>query len=178
MRNSASTMGRIGTAVFAGAAAAAVLTPAASAATAAPAAACVQAEAAPKKLTVASYVSYLKQSRTPEAKTTLKAFNKLPQAKKVKFVSYLQNRSAYRALAASLKGATSRNLRVITPYNKDVTFVKDVRTVKGKDKNTTTRVTFTVTERIYSIPVTSERVWVKYQAKQRKAGTAPRGGRE
>lgn len=162
--NTGLTMRRMSTAVVAGAAAVAVLTPAASAATAAPSAAGVQADAAAKKLTVSGYVGYLKASKKPEAKQTLAQFNKLPQAKKVKFVNYLQNRNVYKALTASLKGTINRDLRVVTPYNADVSFLKTVRTVQGKPKKGPTKVTFTVTERIYGIPVTSEQVSVKYQA--------------
>lgn len=177
--NTGPTMRRMSTAVVAGAAAVAVLAPAASAATAAPSApaavAGVQAEAAAKKLTVSGYVSYLKTSKKPEAKQTLAQFNKLPQAKKVKFVNYLQNRGVYTALTASMKGTVNRDLRVVTPYNADVNFLKTVRTVQGKDKQRTTKVTFTVTERIYGIPVTSEQVSVKYQAKPVKPGGFVRG---
>ena len=174
------TLRRISTAAIAGVATVAVLAPAASASTAdlasAPASKAAAAKPLPKRLTVQGYLGYLGQNKSPEARSTLKAFKKLPKAKQVKFVNYLQDRTVYKALTASLKGSQSRDLRVVTPFNTDVKFVKDVKTVKSKDKLNTTKITFTVTERIYNIPVTSEQVWVKYQAKKGNGSVAPRAG--
>ncbi|MFG2291481.1 hypothetical protein ACGFOU_36080 [Streptomyces sp. NPDC048595] len=172
---------RIGTAVVAGAAAVAVLTPAAHAAVtpaATPAAALQAEQVKAKKLTVKAYVAYLKKDTTAGGRKTLTQFSRLPKAKQVKFVSYLQDRKVYRAMAAQTKGMVGQNLKVVTPYNKDVKFAKTVTTVRNKDRHATTTVTFTVTEKIFNIPVTSEEVAVRYQAHPGKSPAAARGTAE
>ncbi|MFI8355663.1 hypothetical protein [Streptomyces cyaneofuscatus] len=149
-----------------GVAALAALAPAASAmdATGHPSTtqAVVQAEAKPAaQLTVKSYTTYLKQQKTPEAKKALDAFSKLPAGKQVRFVKYLQNRDIYKALMDQAKGNVGRKLKVVDPYNQDIKFVTEVtaKTLKGKS---TKQVSFTVTETIFGIPVTSETLNLRY----------------
>ncbi|MFJ9409212.1 hypothetical protein [Streptomyces sp. NPDC101393] len=120
----------------------------------------------PAKLTVAGYTKYLKAKQTPEARKTLKKFNALPKAKKSRFVRYLQDRDVYRALIDTTKGRIGGPLHIVDPYNKDVRFVTDVTSHAAKDKGRTTSVRFTVTEQIYRIPVTSETIRLRYQAKK------------
>ncbi|WP_030806849.1 hypothetical protein [Streptomyces sp. NRRL S-337] len=175
-----STMRRIGSAAVAGAAALAVLAPAASAAgrpsVAAPAAAAEQSLGS--KLTVTGYLQYLASRKAPEAKRTLKAFRALPKAKQQKFVGYLQNRKVYEALTASLKGTTRPGgLRRAVPYNADVSFVKEVRVeAKGTIAGVNTRVSFAMSEEIFGIPVTAEKVWVQYLARGGRATHLKGGG--
>ncbi|MCD9901276.1 hypothetical protein LUR56_17605 [Streptomyces sp. MT29] len=59
------------------------------------------------------------------------------------------------------KGNVGRKLKVVDPYNQDITFVTEVtaKTLKGKS---TKQVSFTVTETIFGIPVTSETLNVHY----------------
>ncbi|MGW7225489.1 hypothetical protein [Streptomyces cyaneofuscatus] len=149
-----------------GVAALAALAPAASAmdATGHPSTtqAVVQAEAkSAAQLTVKSYTTYLKQQKTPEAKKTLDAFSKLPAGKQVRFVKYCQNRGIYKALMDQAKGSVGRKLKVVDPYNQDIKFVTEVtaKTLKGKS---TKQVSFTVTETIFGIPVTSETLNLRY----------------
>ncbi|WP_030413965.1 hypothetical protein [Streptomyces sp. NRRL S-1448] len=175
-----STMRRIGSAAVAGAAALAVLAPAASAAgrPSAPAPVGAAEQSLGSKLTVADYRQYLASRNTPEAKRTLKAFRALPKAKQQKFVGYLQNRKVYEALTASLKGTTRPGgLRRAVPYNGDVSFVKEVRVkAKGTIAGLDTRVTFAMSEEIFGIPVTAEKVWVQYLARGGRATHLKGGG--
>ncbi|MFD8548321.1 hypothetical protein [Streptomyces sp. NPDC059649] len=169
-----STMRRIGSAAVAGAAALAVLAPAASAAdrpSSAPAPVAAAEQSLGSKLTVKSYLQYLASRKTPEAKRTLKAFRALPKAKQQKFVGHLQNRKVYEALTASLKGTTRPGgRRAATPYNADVSFVKEVRVeAKGTIAGVNTRVSFAMSEEIFGIPVTTEKVSVQYLARGGRA---------
>ncbi|MEV0376049.1 hypothetical protein AB0I10_41200 [Streptomyces sp. NPDC050636] len=107
------------------------------------------------KLTVSGYLTYLK------ARQTLKA---LPKAKQAKFVTYLLDRDIYLALANTVKGSIGRPAHITDPYHEGVTFVTDIATRTGKDKLRTTSLTFTVTERIYDIPVTSKTLALRFQA--------------
>jgi hypothetical protein len=152
---------RLTTAAIATAAGLAVLAPTAHAVNAVDASAAAKP---PARLTVASYTAYLKAQKTPEAKKTLKKFSALSNLQKYYFVQYLQNRAIYKALVQQTKGNVGRSVHVVKPFNKDVRFVTDVVSQAGKDKNRTTRVTFTVTEEIYRIPVTSETLSLRYQA--------------
>ncbi|BDM72708.1 hypothetical protein HEK616_61950 [Streptomyces nigrescens] len=179
--SSGSTMRRIGSAAVAGAAALTALAPAASAAgrPAAPAPVGAAEQSLTSKLTVTGYLQYLASRHTPEAKRTLKAFRALPKAKQQKFVGYLQNRKVYQALTASLKGTTRPGgLRRAAPYNPDVSFVKEVRVeTKGKVAGAVnTRVGFAMSEEIFGIPVTTEKVWVQYLAKGGRATQLKGGG--
>ncbi|WP_434600151.1 hypothetical protein [Streptomyces sp. A5-4] len=124
------------------------------------------------KLTVASYTTYLKQHKTPEAKRTLTAFTKLPAGKQARFVKHLQNRNIYKALIDQAKGSLDRKLRVVDPYNHDVKFVTEVtsKTLRGKS---TKQVSFTVTETIFGIPVTSETLNLRYQVLKGKVTGTP-----
>ncbi|MGW5285218.1 hypothetical protein ACWERI_38280 [Streptomyces collinus] len=117
----------------------------------------------PTQLTVAGYQAWLKSAHTPEAAKTLKAFTRLPNLKKYLFVQHLQKRSAYKAPQTQLKGGP-RGLHTMVPYNKFVSFAHNVRVVKTGGRKPATKVTFTVTERIFNISVTAETVWVTYQA--------------
>ncbi|AYN41610.1 hypothetical protein D9753_25090 [Streptomyces dangxiongensis] len=178
MRNR-STWRRFGTAAVAGAAAVAVLAPAASAADSAPPAwqtlHAVGSTQLPAQLTVASYQAWLKNAHTPEAAKTLKAFTVLPNLKKYLFVQHLQNRSTYKALQTQLKGGP-RGLHTVVPYNKFVSFAHDVRVAKTGGRKPATTVTFSVTERIFNVPVTAETVWVTYQTTKGKHLTVTGGG--
>ncbi|MEV8312128.1 hypothetical protein AB0P36_33700 [Streptomyces flavidovirens] len=136
-----------------------------------------QVEAKPAQLTVKSYTTYLKQQKTPEAKKTLNAFAKLPAGKQTKFVKYLQNRDIYKALIDQAKGNLDRKLRVVDPYNPDVRFVTEVtaKTLKGKS---TKQISFTVTETIFGIPVTSETLNLRYQVFKGKVTGTPNANSE
>ncbi|WDT52600.1 hypothetical protein [Streptomyces sp. G7(2002)] len=123
------------------------------------------------KLTPHTYVAYLIKQRTPEARATLKAFRALPEAKQVKFLGYLQSRTVYKAFGGQMRGHTSGNktVRAVTNHNKDVKFVRATQTSTTKQgRKASVRVAFTVTEKVFSIPVTSEQVWVKYESKHGK----------
>ncbi|MFC7307390.1 hypothetical protein ACFQVC_24580 [Streptomyces monticola] len=171
-------MRRIGSAAVAGAAALAVLAPAASAVDHAPVRQQTAAaqehvsaqEGAKKRLTVKGYVGYLEAKGTPAAKATLRSFRKLSPAQQTKFVGYLQSREVYSAFLGALKGSTSTpHLRKPVAYNSDVRFVRDARiTKKSSSSRTNTRITYTMTEQIYGIAVTSEQLWVSYQTKSGK----------
>ncbi|MFF7977285.1 hypothetical protein [Streptomyces sp. NPDC007905] len=171
MRNGSTWRSRFGTAAVAGAAAVAVLAPGASAAAFAPSVRqplhAADSAQLPTQLTVASYQAWLKNAHAPEAAKTLKAFTALPNLKKYLFVQHLQKRSVYQALQTQLKGGP-RGLHTVVPYNKFVSFAHDVKVVKTGGRKPTTNVTFTVTERIFNIPVTAETVWVTYQATKGK----------
>ncbi|MEV5126966.1 hypothetical protein AB0K49_29870 [Streptomyces decoyicus] len=148
---------RLSTAALAAVAGLAVLTPMAHAA---------DADAAakkPAKVTVAGYTKYLQTQKTPAAKKTLKKFSALNKAQKARFVKHLNNRYIYEALTDQVKGSIGRPLYVVDPYNKDVRFITDVTSKVGKDKNHTTTVSFTMTEEIFKIPVTSERIKLTFQ---------------
>ncbi|WP_328506651.1 hypothetical protein [Streptomyces sp. NBC_00391] len=172
------------TAVFvAGAASLAVLAPAASAGEAGPhqgtqtaasqtAASQTAAAKLPAKLTVKSYTAYLKAQRTPEAKRTLKSFSALPAAKKTAFVGYLQNGKIYASLFRQLKGNLNRPVKTVTPYNKDVKFVHEVSS--SKNTKGAVAVSYTATETIYGIPVTSEKLTLHYKIVK---GKVQRGAR-
>ncbi len=170
MRNG-SRMWRFTSAAVAGVAAAAVLAPAATAAeTAAPV-------PGGRNLTVNDYLSYLDRQKTPMAEATLKAFQALPLTKKIKFVGYLQNRTVHTALIGSLKGTTKpRQHQSVVHYNQDVSFVRGAQVTRTDTGDSTIRVSFTLTEHIFSIPVTRERVWVMYESKQGKAVKIVDGG--
>lgn len=129
------------------------------------------------QLTVKSYTTYLKQQKTPEAKRTLNAFAKLPAGKQAKFVKYLQNRDIYKALIDQAKGNLDRKLKVVDPYNPDVKFVTEVtaKTLKGKS---TKQISFTVTETIFGIPVTSETLNLRYQVFKGKVTGTPSANSE
>lgn len=164
------TTRRLATIAVAGAATLSVLAPTASAAdtgshqgtwTAASQTAASQTAAKlPAKLTVKSYTAYLKAQKTPEAKRTLKSFTALSAAKQARFVGHLQNGKIYASLFKQLKGSLNRPVKTVTPVNKDVKFVHEVsstRNVKGA-----VSVSYTATETIYGIPVTSEKLTLHY----------------
>ncbi|MER7107935.1 hypothetical protein [Streptomyces sp. NPDC000229] len=170
------TTRRIAITVVAGAATLAVLAPAASAAAATvhPTQAAARADAKlAAELTVAGYTTYLKHQKTPEAKKALQSFLKLPAGKQARFVKYLQNRDIYKALINQTKGNFNRQLKVVDPYNADVKFVTEVtaKSVKGKS---TQQISFTVTETIFNIPVTSETVNLRYDVVKGKVTGTPR----
>ncbi|BBC35394.1 hypothetical protein SGFS_066880 [Streptomyces graminofaciens] len=119
----------------------------------------------PAKLTVASYITYLKQQKTPEARKTLAAFRSLSKTRQAKFVGYLQNRKVYWQLVDHSWGKIGQSVHhVETAFNKDVKIVSDATSKRAKDKNRTVTLTHTVTEYIYGIPVTSEQVHLSYRA--------------
>lgn len=160
------TTRRLATIAVAGAATLAVLAPTASAGDTAPqqgtrTVAAQSAAKLPAKLTVKSYLAYLKAQKTPEAKRTLKSFSALPAAKQTRFVGYLQNGKIYASLFKQLKGNVNRPVKTVTPFNKDVKFVHEVastRNAKGAAS-----VSYTATETIYGIPVTTEKLTLHYK---------------
>ncbi|MFD8373556.1 hypothetical protein ACFV2Z_22740 [Streptomyces sp. NPDC059688] len=162
---------RVSTAAVAGAAAVAILAPAASAAPAVngtPHAHASQAGTAlPRQLTQDAYVAWLKKQHTDAAAATLKAFTKLSNLRKYIFLQQLQNRSAYAALQAQLKGGP-KGFHKTVPYNKVISIARDVAITKTRGKKPATTVTFTVTQTIYNIPVTSHTVWATYQTAKGK----------
>ncbi|TGB09250.1 hypothetical protein [Streptomyces sp. MZ04] len=122
------------------------------------------AAAKPAKLTVKSYQAYLKQQKTPAAHKTLVAFRALPKGKQATFVKQLQNREAYLALSGSSKGGIKTGARKSTvSVNKAVSITRASKVVSGTGKHRPTAISYTLTEKIFGIPVTSERVTVKYQ---------------
>jgi hypothetical protein len=166
------TTRRLTTVVVAGAATLAVLAPAASASEAGPhqgtrttgsqtVAAPAAAAKLPAKLTVKSYTAYLRAQQTPEAKRTLKSFSALPAAKKTAFVGHLQNGKIYASLFRQLKGTVNHPVKSVTPYNQDVKFVHEVSS--SKDTKGAVSVSYTATETIYGIPVTSEKLTLHYK---------------
>ncbi|WP_286255972.1 hypothetical protein [Streptomyces graminofaciens] len=123
----------------------------------------VAAPQAPKdKLTVAGYRAFLK---TKDVKT-LKAFDKLPKAKQQKFVDYLQSPAVQKAYAVRAGGYVNRGGHNEEAFNKDVRFVADVKGVQkvaGGARHIT--LTFTATERIYGVPVITQKTVLSYQLK-------------
>ncbi|MBT2487452.1 hypothetical protein J7E96_02625 [Streptomyces sp. ISL-96] len=176
---------RIAASAVAGAAALAVLAPTASAMDATAylnsTQAVAQAEAKqPAQLTVKNYTAYLKHQKTPEARKALNAFTKLPADKQARFVKYLQNRNIYKAFSGQAKGKIDRPLKVVDSYNKDVKFVTEVtsktdQAVQGKSVEW---ISFTVTERIFNVPVTSETLNLRYQFDKGKVTDVLRAGSE
>ncbi|GHH82109.1 hypothetical protein [Streptomyces capitiformicae] len=160
---------RLATVVVAGAASLAVLAPAASAADSAAAA------KLPAKLTVKSYTGYLKAQKTPEAKKALKSFSALPAAKKAKFLKYLQDREVYEAMSTQTKGTVNRSVKAVRHYDANVKFNVQIITKKNiKDPKGPASLTFSVTESIYNIPVTTETLNLRYNVVKGKvvAGSA------
>ncbi|MFJ3310118.1 hypothetical protein ACIPSA_45420 [Streptomyces sp. NPDC086549] len=168
---SGSTWQRVRAAAAAGAGVVAVLAPVASAAPAVGdiphAHASDGIRALPARLTEQAYVTWLKSQHTDAARATLKAFTKLSNLKKYIFVQQLQNRSAYAALQAQLKGGPE-GFHNTDPYNKAISITRDVRVAKTGGKKPVTTITFTVTETIYNIPVTSHTAWASYQTAKGK----------
>ncbi|MEV0319151.1 hypothetical protein ACIBKX_06470 [Streptomyces sp. NPDC050658] len=156
-------------AAVSGVAALAVLAPAAGAfadghAGAAPASHSIQAKK-PAQLTVKGYVKYLKTQKTPAAKQTLAKFNKLNGKQKYTFVKLLQNRGVHLALKGSLEGRADKTFT--KRVNSAVTVTRAADTQRN-DKFGSRQVTYSVTESIYKIPVTTESVTVKYRLKGKK----------
>ncbi|MFJ7042020.1 hypothetical protein ACIQVC_01240 [Streptomyces sp. NPDC101112] len=160
------TTRRLAAAAVAGAAAVAVLAPAASATEFGPrqgvqTVADQAAAKLPAKLTVGSYIAYLKAQKTPEAKSTLKSFSALPAAKKAKFVGYLQDGKIYGSLFKQLKGTLNLPVTNVTSYNADVKFVHSVSSKGGLKGGHL--VTYSATEKIFNIPVTTEKLTLRYE---------------
>lgn len=124
------------------------------------------------KLTVKDYRAWLMNNDEGAAAIqTLKAFDKLPKAKQQKFVDYLQNRAVTKAFQLSFAGGVAKgNDRVVT-YNKDVSFTGVVKGSNKKDPKGGRNValTFTATERIYNIPVVTQKVDFRYKIKNASA---------
>ncbi|MGV9248816.1 hypothetical protein [Streptomyces sp. NPDC003710] len=162
---------RVSTAAVAGAAAVAILAPAASANPAASgthhAHASQGSAALPRQLTQDAYVAWLQNQHTDAAAATLKAFSKLSNLRKYIFLQQFQNRSAYAALQAQLKGGP-KGFHKTVPYNKVISIARDVEITRTRGKKPATAVTFRVTETIYNIPVTSHTVWATYQTAKGK----------
>ncbi|MEU2107825.1 hypothetical protein [Streptomyces sp. NPDC019507] len=162
------TMGRLTATAAAAVAGLAVLSPTVSQAAVPGAPAAVQADAAaelPAKLTVAGYKTYLKKNWDKGGRETTARFARLTPAQQKKFVRYLEDRKVYSALKDQVKGNFGRPLHVVDPYNADVTFVTDVTATLAKDKNATATLRFSVSQRIYGIPVTTETLTVKRATK-------------
>lgn len=119
--------------------------------------------AAPSKLTVDAYKTWLKKA--PGAAATFKAFSRLTPAKQRAFVGHLQNGAVYKAFSARQFGdipskAKSKTVR----YNKDITFTSTTVAASRPVKNTKTiSLTVTATERVFNIPVTSLTTTLTYQ---------------
>ena len=156
--------GRIATGAIAVAAGLAVLSPMAHAAD--PAA----GPAKPAKLTVASYTKYLKTQNTPEAKQTLKKFGALNNKQKAVFLKDLQDRKIYKALLGAANGKVGKPVNITDRYNKDVSFVIKGSSFVAKDKKRTVTARFSVTEKIFNIPVTTETISISVPT----AGKGPR----
>lgn len=165
------TLGRSTAAVFATAATAAALAALAPAAQAAPAGhstgTVAQAAAArtPAHLTVEGYKAYLKKNWKNGGRETTTAFKKLTPAQQKKFLRYLEDRKIYTALHDTVKGNIGHRLHVTDRYNQDVKLVTDVTSGIAKDKAATATLSFSVSERVYGIPVTTETVTVTFQTR-------------
>ena len=114
----------------------------------------------PAKLTVKDYRAWLK---TKDAKT-LKVFDKLPRSKQQKLVGYLQNRAVTKEFNAKVTGALAKGGHSEVAYNRDVRFVGDVKTSDSDHSHGvhTITVNFTATERIYDIPVLTQKTTLSY----------------
>ncbi|EKX60438.1 hypothetical protein PV416_40030 [Streptomyces ipomoeae] len=114
----------------------------------------------PAKLTVAAYRDYLKHKDVK----TLKAFDKLPKAKQQKFVVHLQSAAVTKAFNVKVGGVLGKNGHAEVVYNNDIRFVGDTRSTVVDDSHGIHRVTvnFTATERIYGIPVVTQKTTLSY----------------
>lgn len=124
-------------------------------------------QAQPAKLTVKDYRSWLMNNDDLAAsQKVLKAFDKLPGAKQRKFVGYLQNRAVTKAFALSFAGPVTKGNSSEVKYNNDVRFsgvVKGSNKVVSGARNIS--LSFTATERIYGIPVVTQKVDLSYKIK-------------
>lgn len=124
-------------------------------------------QAQPAKLTVKEYRSWLMNNDDLAAsQQVLKAFDKLSRAKQQKFVGYLQNRAVTKAFELSFSGSVTRGNSKEVKYNNDVRFsgvVKGSNKVVSGARNIS--LTFTATERIYGIPVVTQKVDLSYKVK-------------
>lgn len=159
---------RFRTGVVATIAALAVAAPAGTAFADAPATGSPAASAKPSQLTVKGYIKALKADKTPAASKTLKAFKKLDGKKQYTFVKILQGRSAYKAVSGASKGVLKKGTRTSTEKLNSAVKITRSTAVTKNDKSGRRAVTFTVTERIHNIPVTSERISIKYTLKGKK----------
>ncbi|WP_326579201.1 hypothetical protein OG250_17580 [Streptomyces sp. NBC_00487] len=118
----------------------------------------------PAKLTVAKYRDWLKNNDEATASLKLlKAFDKLPKAKQQKFVDYLQNRKVQEAYNVRAGGYINRGGHNEEAYNKDVRFVADIKGVrKATRAGSHITLTFTATERIYNLPVITQKTVLSY----------------
>ncbi|UXY25219.1 hypothetical protein [Streptomyces sp. HUAS TT20] len=124
------------------------------------------ATAAPAKLTVAEYKSWL--NRTPGASVTLKAFNRLTPAKQKAFVGYLQNAKVYKAFTAAQDGDIPGRAMKPTRYNNDVTFTSSTTaTARRAGNSTVISLSVTAAERIFNIPVTTVSTQLTYETDRR-----------
>lgn len=122
----------------------------------------------PAELTVNSYIKALKADKSPAAAKTLKAFKKLDSKKQYAFVKLLQTRDVYKAVVGRSKGTLKNGTRTSTKQLNSPAKVTRSAVVAKNGKSGRRVVTFTVTERIYNIPVTSERISVKFTLKGKK----------
>ncbi|MGV9901964.1 hypothetical protein ACWDU8_05585 [Streptomyces sp. NPDC003388] len=113
------------------------------------------------KLTVPAYETYLKQQSSPAAKKSAAQFAKLNKDQKQIFVRTLQDPKVYKALTGKAWGLI-RNVTTNDHYNKNVTFATKASFRTAKDKARTTTATFSVTEKIFNIPVTTEGATLVY----------------
>ncbi|MEV6833645.1 hypothetical protein AB0N17_03785 [Streptomyces sp. NPDC051133] len=157
------TMSRMTAAGVAAVAGLAVLAPAVANAAAGPGPAAVTQSSVqqPAHLTVASYKAYLKKNWKKGGRETAVAFAKLTPARQAQFLRHLEDRKVYAAFLKQVKGNFELPLHVVDPYNKDVVFVTDVTAHVAKDKAGTLTVRFSVSERVFGIPVTTETITVK-----------------
>ncbi|MBE4736824.1 MULTISPECIES: hypothetical protein [Streptomyces] len=124
-------------------------------------------QAQPAKLTVKEYRSWLMNNDDLAAsQKVLKAFDKLPGAKQRKFVGYLQNRAVTKAFVLSFAGGVKKGNTKEVRYNDDVRFsgvVKGSNRVVSGGRDIS--LTFTATERVYGIPVVTQKVDFSYTVK-------------
>ncbi|MEU6369600.1 hypothetical protein ABZ876_28675 [Streptomyces sp. NPDC046931] len=115
----------------------------------------------PAHLTVGSYQAYLKRNWAKGGRDTAVKFAGLTPRQQRKFLRHLENRDVYEALRNQVKGSFGMPLHTVAPYDKDIAFVTDVTTRIAKDDAGTLTVRFSVSERIFNIPVTTETITVK-----------------
>jgi hypothetical protein len=126
--------------------------------------------AAPSKLTVDAYKTWLKKAPGAEARETLHEFNKLPRAKQQKFVGYLQDPKVLKAFVVALDGKIpSLAYGKTVTYKKDVSFtIRTSAAARGVNNSKTITLTTRSTQRIFNVPVTELLTVLTYDTKGNK----------
>lgn len=125
-----------------------------------------------KTATPAAYVKYLGASHEEGAAQTLKEFKGLSTAKQQKYLDYLNDPKALKALLTetSRPGAAARSTSlykgdVVLEGKHTATFRPDAvneLAAKGKLSRGTWETTYTASQKIFGITVTKLKVWVNY----------------